>query len=217
MALAIFDLDNTLLNGDSDYSWGQFLCRKGVVDAEEYTRINQQFYADYERGELDIQAFLEFALRALRDNDNATLQGLHREFMQEVIEPMILPKGLALLQQHRKQGDYLLIITATNSFVTAPIGQRLGVDHLIGTEPEKIDGQYTGKVAGTPSFQEGKVTRLREWMAETGHTLAGSYFYSDSQNDIPLLELVSHPYAVDASPELQDHARTRGWPCISLR
>lgn len=217
MALAIFDLDHTLLNGDSDYSWGQFLCRKGIVDADEYTRINKKFYEDYERGDLDIQAFLEFALKSLKDNDLDTLNQLHAEFMQEVIEPMVLPKGLELLKKHRDQGDYLLIITATNTFITAPIGERLKVDHLIGTDPEFKDGAYTGKVAGTPAFQDGKVVRLKAWLEETGHTMEGSYFYSDSQNDIPLLELVDHPFAVDAAPELVEHAEKKGWPVISLR
>lgn len=217
MALAIFDLDNTLLGGDSDYSWGQFLCRKGLVDAEEYTRTNQKFYHDYENGVLDIQAFLEFALKSLSENNLATLDALHREFMQDVIEPMILPEGEALLQEHRERGDYLMIITATNTFVTRPIAERLGVDHLIGTDPEFIDGRYTGRVAGIPSFQEGKVQRLQQWMQDNDASLEGSYFYSDSQNDIPLLDLVEHPYAVDPSPQLQSYAEERGWPVISLR
>ena len=217
MALAIFDLDNTLLGGDSDYSWGQFLCRKGIVDAQEYTRINTKFYEDYERGDLDIQAFLEFALKSLKDNDLATMQELHKEFMQEVIEPMVLPKGLELLQKHREQGDYLLIITATNTFITQPIGERLGVGHLIGTVPEMIDGQYTGKVSGTPAFQGGKVILLNKWLQENNYSLEGSYFYSDSQNDIPLLDKVEFPFAVDADPELEKYAKDKGWPVISLR
>jgi HAD superfamily hydrolase (TIGR01490 family) len=217
VALAIFDLDNTLLGGDSDYSWGQFLCRKGIVDAAEYTRINTKFYEDYERGDLEISAFLEFALQSLKDNDLATLNKLHDEFMQEVIEPMILPKGLALLEKHREQGDYLMIITATNSFVTSPIGDRLNVEYLIGTDPEMINGQYTGKVAGTPAFQDGKVIRLNAWLNENGSSLEGSYFYSDSQNDIPLLDLVDYPFAVDPSPELAQYAKDRGWPVMSLR
>jgi len=217
VALAIFDLDNTLLGGDSDYSWGQFLCRKGMVDAEEYTRTNTKFYEDYEQGNLDIQAFLEFALKSLKDNNLTKLNELHAEFMQEVIEPMILPKGLELLQKHREQGDYLMIITATNSFVTGPIAERLGVSHLIGTDPEMIDGQYTGRVAGTPAFQEGKVIRLNEWLAENDHNLEGSYFYSDSQNDIPLLDIVDYPFAVDAAPELEQYAKDKGWPIMSLR
>lgn len=217
MALAIFDLDNTLLGGDSDYSWGQFLCRKGIVDAEEYTRINTKFYEDYERGDLDIQAFLEFALKSLKDNDLDKLKTLHDEFMQEVIEPMILPKGLELLRKHRDQGDYLMIITATNSFVTDPIAKRLGVDHLIGTDPEMIDGLYTGKVAGTPAFQGGKVIRLNEWLADNDYSLEGSYFYSDSQNDTPLLDIVDFPFAVDAAPDLEQYAKDKGWPIMSLR
>ena len=217
MALAIFDLDNTLLGGDSDYSWGQFLCAKGIVDAEEYTRINTQFYEDYENGNLDIQAFLEFALKSLKDNDLSSMQKLHKEFMQEIIEPMILPKGLELLNKHRQQGDYLLIITATNTFITQPIGERLKVDHLIGTVPEMVNKQYTGKVSGTPAFQGGKVILLNDWLKENNYSLEGSYFYSDSQNDIPLLNQVEFPFAVDADPELEKYAKDKGWPVISLR
>ncbi|MGM0564093.1 MAG: HAD family hydrolase [Pseudomonadota bacterium] len=217
MALAIFDLDNTLLHGDSDYSWGQFLCRQGVVDAEEYTRVNQGFYHDYERGDLDIGAFLEFALKPLADNEPDQLERWHAEFMRDVVEPMVLPRGEALLEEHRQRGDTLMIITATNHFVTAPIARRLGVEHLIATDPEYCDGRYTGRVSGTPSFQAGKVDRLQDWLAEHGEGLAGSYFYSDSQNDIPLLERVDHPYAVDPSPQLREHAERQGWPVISLR
>ncbi|EDY86203.1 HAD-superfamily subfamily IB hydrolase, TIGR01490 [gamma proteobacterium HTCC5015] len=217
MALAIFDLDNTLLHGDSDYSWGQFLCRKGVVDAEAHTRANQAYYEDYERGELDIEAFLQFALKPLADNTLADLNAWRDEFMREVIEPMVLPKGESLLQRHRDQGDTLMIITATNHFVTELIARRLGVDHLIATRPECVDGRFTGKVSGVPSFQGGKVERLQEWLQQHGASLEESYFYSDSQNDIPLLEKVDHPVAVDPSPALRQHAEAKGWTVMSLR
>lgn len=217
MALAIFDLDNTLLGGDSDYSWGQFLCRKGVVDAEAHTRANQAYYEDYERGELDIAAFLAFALKPLADNEPVDLQAWRDEFMRDVIEPMVLSKGEALLKNHSDRGDTLMIITATNQFVTELIARRLGVEHLIATVPESVDGRFTGKVSGVPSFQGGKVQRLEAWLAAAGENLAGSSFYSDSQNDIPLLEQVEHPVAVDPSPALRQHAEAKGWPIISLR
>ncbi len=217
MSLAIFDLDNTLLNGDSDHAWGEFLCEKGVVDAEEYRCANDHFFHLYQQGTLDIHEFLEFALRPLTQHSTEQLTALHQEFMQKCIEPMMLDKAAALLKQHKDSGDFLLIITATNSFVTHPIGNRLGVDAILATDPEQIDGQYTGKVAGTPCFQEGKVTRLNAWLKETGHSLANSYFYSDSRNDLPLLELVTHPVAVDADDTLRQIAQQRGWPSISLR
>jgi HAD superfamily hydrolase (TIGR01490 family) len=146
-----------------------------------------------------------------------TLQQWHRQFMSEKVTPIMLPKATELLHRHRDAGDYLLIITATNSFVTAPIAEKLGVDHILATEPELIDGRYTGEVAGTPCFQQGKVTRLNEWLADTGHNLADSWFYSDSHNDMPLLEMVTHPVAVDADETLAAHAEAKGWPHISLR
>lgn len=215
--LAIFDLDNTLLNGDSDHSWGEFLVEQGVVDGDYYRRQNDLFYQQYQQGTLDIDAFLRFALEPLTQHQPQQLQQWHQQFMQQKIQPMLLPKAQALLQQHRDQGHRLLIITATNAFVTRPIAQLLGVDDILATEPEIIDGCYTGKVAGIPCFREGKVTRLQQWLQQTGHTLQGSYFYSDSQNDLPLLQVVEHPVAVDADPILQQHARHAGWPLISLR
>ncbi|SIS86228.1 HAD family hydrolase [Neptunomonas antarctica] len=217
MSLAIFDLDNTLLNGDSDHAWGEFLCEHGIVDATEYSQANDYFYQQYQQGTLDIYEFLEFALRPLANLPAQQLVELHATFMQEKIEPMILSKSLALLQKHRDQGDFLLIITATNSFVTHPIAERLGVDAILATDPEIIDGNYTGKVAGTPCFQSGKVTRLHHWLKETQHTLLGSSFYSDSRNDLPLLELVDNPIAVDADETLTLTAQKNGWPIISLR
>ena len=217
MTLAIFDLDNTLLGGDSDYLWGRFLVEKGIVDGRWYDRENLRFYNEYKAGTLDIHEFLRFSLRPLSEHDMATLSEWHRQFMKEKIEPIMLPKAAALLEKHRAQGDYLLIITATNRFVTEPIAQALGVDELIATDPEIIGGRYSGGVNGVPCFQQGKVTRLEQWLKRSGHHLAGSYFYSDSRNDIPLLEMVENPVAVDPDETLEDHARLKGWPVISLR
>lgn len=217
MSLAIFDLDNTLLHGDSDHAWGEFLCEQGLVDSEVYRQANDYFYQQYQQGTLDITEFLEFALKPLASIPPAQLSVLHQQFMTEKVAPMITDKALALLQKHRDQGDFLLIITATNRFVTGPIAERLGVDAILATDPEQVDGRYTGKVAGTPCFQDGKVVRLNAWLAETGHSMQGSYFYSDSRNDLPLLEQVEFPVAVDADETLTRIAQERGWPVISLR
>ncbi len=217
MSLAIFDLDNTLLAGDSDYSWGEFLAEKKLVDGDEYREANERFYQDYKAGTLDIYAFLHFSLAVLTRHTPDELAVLHAEFMQAYIEPMMQPKALALLQKHRERGDYLLIITATNSFVTRPIAVRLGVDEILATDPEIIDGRYTGKCKGTPCFQSGKVTRLHEWLSNPEHNLDDAHFYSDSINDLPLLELVTNPVAVDPDETLAAIAKKRDWPIISLR
>jgi HAD superfamily hydrolase (TIGR01490 family) len=217
VSLAIFDLDNTLLAGDSDHAWGQFLVNHNIVDADQYQQANDHFLEQYQQGALDIFEYLEFALKPLAAHDNSQLDQWHQQFMAEMIRPIMLEKGRELLEKHRQQGDYLLIITATNRFVTEPIAHELGVDHILATEPEYIDGRYTGKVAGTPCFQDGKVKRLHEWLAEHDQKLEGSYFYSDSHNDLPLLEEVSHPVAVDPDAELKSRAEQAGWPVISLR
>ncbi len=217
MNLAIFDLDNTLLDGDSDYGWGQFLVRQGLVERDFYERENRRFYDEYRRGVLDIDEFLRFSLKPLAENDPERMVALRRRFVEEIVEPMILPAARHLLRQHRERGHYLLIITATNRFVTEPIAERLGVDDLIATDPEMVDGRYTGKVAGVPSFREGKVTRLTQWLETHGANLASSWFYSDSHNDLPLLEMVTHPVAVDADETLRQHAEFKGWPIITLR
>lgn len=217
MSLAIFDLDNTLIAGDSDYLWGRFLVARGIVDGDEYERLNERFFQDYQEGCLDIGAFLRFALRPLSENARADLLAWREVFIAEIIEPVILPKAIDLVEDHRRRGDLLLIITATNAFVTAPIASRLGVPHLIATTPEEIDGRFTGDVAGIPSFREGKVTRLEQWLRETGRDLEGSHFYSDSHNDLPLLERVTHPVAIDPDPILRERAMARGWPIRSLR
>ena len=215
--LAIFDLDNTLLAGDSDYLWGKFLAGRGIVDAEFYEQENQRFYDEYKAGELDIFEFLAFSLKPLSEQSPATLASLHRDFMAECIRPIITPAARQLLARHRDNGDILLIITATNRFITAPIAEELAVPNLLATDPEMVDGHYTGRVAGIPCYREGKVERLRYWLQQTGYNLAESWFYSDSHNDLPLLELVTHPVAVDPDETLANHATAKGWPIISLR
>lgn len=217
MALAIFDLDNTLIAGDSDYLWGKFLIRKGAVEAEFFESENERFYAMYKAGTLDIMEYQHFSLKPLTLYDMDTLIAWHDEFMQTVIEPIYLPKAQALVDEHREKGDDLLIITATNSFVTRPIGHMYGITNLIGTDPEMLDGRFTGEVDGVPSFQSGKVTRLKSWLEDRHISLEGSYFYSDSHNDQPLLELVDNPVVVDADETLLKVAQRKNWPAISLR
>lgn len=217
MALAIFDLDNTLLNGDSDYLWGQFLVELGVVDGDWYESENQRFYDEYKAGTLDIFEFLRFSLKPLAEHDMTTLMDWHARFMDEKIRPIMQTKAQTLVDRHREAGDTLLIITATNHFVTAPIAAAFGIDNLLATDPAMYDGRYTGEVAGTPCFRDGKVERLYSWLSETGRNLEGSYFYSDSHNDLSLLEKVQYPVAVDADDTLRQHAEQMGWDSISLR
>lgn len=216
MPLAIFDLDNTLLAGDSDYLWGCFLAELGAVDRASYERENERFYQEYREGRLDIMAFLAFSLRPLAEHPRSQLDAWHAQFMQEKIEPLITRAAEQLIASHREAGDTLMIITATNAFVTAPIARRLGIPHLIATEPETDGERFTGKVAGTPSFREGKVERLESWLDEHDETLIGAAFYSDSHNDLPLLERVFRPVAVDPDEVLREHAHRHGWPIISL-
>ena len=216
MALAIFDLDNTLLAGDSDYLWGRFLVEKGAVDAVHYERENERFYQLYKAGRLDILEFLRFSLAPLRAHPRSQLEAWRAEFLDNRIEPLISEQSRRLVEKHREAGDTLLIITATNAFVTRPIAQRFGIPHLIATEPETLNGQYTGEVAGEPSFREGKVNRLEIWMGEHAADLQGSWFYSDSHNDLPLLERVDHPVAVDPDETLARVARERQWPILEL-
>ena len=217
MALALFDLDNTLLDGDSDYLWGCFLVEHGIVDGETYQGENQRFYDQYLDGSLDIYEFLRFQLRPLATHKRSQLEHWREQFLNEKIDPILLPKARALLDRHRLRGDELLIITATNRFITGPIAERYAVPHLLATEPEIANGEYTGEVSGTPCFQAGKVARLEAWLDEQGKDLAGSWFYSDSHNDLPLLERVDHPVAVDPDDRLIAVARERDWPIISLR
>ena len=217
MTLAIFDLDNTLLTDDSDHLWGEYLCEIGAVDQQIYQAKNQFFYDQYKTGTLNINEFLAFALAPLAENTLSDLEQWRASFIEKKILPIIPKKSRQLLQHHRDQGHYLLIITATNLFVTKLIAEILEVDHLIATEPEYINGRYTGNVVGTPCFQHGKIERLNDWLKETDHTLEGSYFYSDSHNDIPLLEVVSTAIAVDPDESLTAHAQQQGWEIISLR
>lgn len=232
MSLAIFDLDNTLLNGDSDYLWGQFLVEKGIVDGNDYEKKNQKYYQAYQDGTLDILEFLRFSLHPLSKYDVEQLNVWHQQFMQEKIRPIILEKGRALLEKHNQQGDTLLIITATNLFITEPIARELGVDEIIATEPEIKTGRYTGEVSGIPCFREDKIQRLKLWLEKhelekygldkkglkvQNTKIENTWFYSDSHNDIPLLEKVSHPVATDPDNQLRAHAQKYGWPIISLR
>ncbi|EKF75486.1 hypothetical protein A11A3_03979 [Alcanivorax hongdengensis A-11-3] len=217
MTLAIFDLDNTLIATDSDHLWGDWLVEKNIVDPQLYKETNDQFYRDYQDGRLDIMAYLRFALKVLAENDMAQLHHWREQFLAEKLDEMWLPRAEALLQKHRDQGHTLMIITATNDFVTAPLADRLGVDHLIATVAERRGEQYTGNVAGTPSYREGKVERLNQWLDDNDETLAGSWFYSDSHNDLPLLKIVDHPVAVDPDATLERHALEQGWPILSLR
>lgn len=216
MSLAIFDLDNTLLSGDSDYLWGQYLAQQGLVNAEEYEKENQRFYDEYKQGTLDIYAFLKFSFRPLVEIELDTLLEIRKKFIAERILPIIPDASRALLNKHRKQNHHILIITATNLFVTEPIAKELAVDDIIATQAEFKGGRYTGEVLGTPCFQQGKVTRLNIWLNARNQTLNDSWFYSDSHNDLPLLKLVTHPVAVDPDKKLEQHAHDQGWPVISL-
>src|ERR687891_551000 len=215
--LALFDLDNTLLTGDSDYEWGQFLCDRGVVDRAAYEAQNRVYYEQYKDGTLDIHEYLGFALRPLADHSPEDLARWHAQFMRARILPMILPAARALVRRHLQAAELCAIITATNSFVTAPIAREFGVEHLIATEPEKRDGRFTGAVAGLPCFRDGKVRRLEQWLRGLGRSLAdfeASACYSDSHNDLPLLERVTRPVAVDPDETLAREAERRGWERI---
>jgi HAD superfamily hydrolase (TIGR01490 family) len=220
MRLALFDLDNTLLAGDSDYEWGQFMCERGVVDRASYEAQNRVYYEQYKAGTLDIHEYLGFALRPLANHSAAELARWHAEFMRARIVPMITPEARALVRRHLDAGELCAIITSTNSFVTGPIAAEFGIEHLIATEPEVREGRYTGRVAGTPCFREGKLVRLGEWLARLGRRLPefeATSCYSDSHNDLPLLERVSRPVAVDPDERLAREAARRGWERISLR
>ena len=220
MRLALFDLDNTLLAGDSDYEWGQFLIERGVLDRETYEEQNRRYYEQYNNGTLDIHEYLGFALGPLAKHTPQELRRWRAEFISNRILPMIGPAARALARRHLEEGDLCAVVTATNSFVTAPIALEFGIPHLIATEAATQAGRFTGQVAGTPCFREGKIVRLEAWLREQGHALrefAESTFYSDSHNDLPLLSLVSRPIAVDPDPTLKAEATRRGWPIISLR
>jgi HAD superfamily hydrolase (TIGR01490 family) len=215
--LALFDLDHTLLDGDSDSLWGRFLVKQGVVDAEEYRREGARYMAAYRAGELDIHEFLAFGLRPLKDHAPQRLEAWREGFMRDCVLPRIPAASRALLEQHRDAGHTLVIITATNSFVTAPVAAELGVDALIATEPEKDGACFTGRVAGVPCFREGKVQKLEAWLQQVHAMPEERWFYSDSHNDLPLLERVEHPVAVNADEMLAKTAAERGWPTLRLK
>lgn len=217
MNLAIFDLDNTLIAGDSDHAWGEFLVNKNLVDSQWYKAQNDKFYADYCAGQLNIIAYSEFVFSFLAQHDTAYLQQLHQQFMSEVIRPIMLPKAQALIAEHSAAGDELLIITATNRFITQAIGDAFGISQLLATEPEKVDGRYTGKVLGVPCYKEGKITRYQAWLAQQNKRFDKVTFYSDSHNDLPLLSIVDVPVVVDADAKLLAHAQEKGWQILSLR
>ena len=220
MNLTLFDLDNTLLACDSDYEWGQFLVDRGVLDRAEYEAQNAAFYEQYKAGTLDIHEFLGFALRPLAEHAPADLERWHADFMAARIRPAMTSAARALVRRHLDAGDLCAVVTATNSFVTAPIVREFGVPHLVATEPERDAGRFTGRVAGIPCFREGKIARVEGWLAAQGHRLGDfpqSRFYSDSHNDLPLLQRVTHPVAVDPDPALAAEAGRRGWQVISLR
>jgi HAD superfamily hydrolase (TIGR01490 family) len=217
--LALFDLDYTLLPVDSDYEWGRFLVRIGVVDGDEYTRRNDEFFRQYHDGTLDIARFLEFQLAPLGAHPPETLDRWHAQYMDEVIAPQLREPAVRLVERHRLRGDLCAIVTATNEFVTAPIARAFGIDHLIATGVERVGGRYTGKPHGLPSFREGKIRRTHDWLAGLGLSLADfseSWFYSDSSNDIPLLEAVTHPVATNPDARLAELAGRRGWPVLRL-
>jgi HAD superfamily hydrolase (TIGR01490 family) len=217
LALAIFDLDNTLLAGDSDHAWGEFACDHGLVDAPRFSELNDAFYRDYLEGRLDIEAYVRHALTPVAGQPAETVAEWHREFMEERIEPMLQARAFALVESHRRAGDRLLIITATSRFITEPIARRFNVTDLLACEGEMKNGRYTGEPAGILTYAAGKVRRLEQWLGQTGESMQGSCFYSDSFNDIPLLEVVDRPVAVDPDERLRRHALGRGWEIISLR
>ena len=216
MTLAIFDLDHTLINGDSDHLWGEYMIAQGIVDEQAYRERNDAFYLDYQRGTLDNEIYLAFALEPLTHYSLDELYAWREDYVENWIKPLVAPGTAALLDSHRMRNHELLIISATNLFVSEPIGELLGVDTVLATEPEIIDGRYTGRFLGTPTYQQGKVTALREWLGERAGELASSYFYSDSLNDLALLEEVSHPVAVDPDDDLKAIAEARNWKIIDL-
>lgn len=220
MNLTLFDLDHTLLPLDSDYEWGQFLTRIGAVEPVEFAKRNAEFFAQYQAGMLDPVLYLEFAFGTLARFSRKQLDEWHLQFMDEVIHPVIRPAARNLVKRHQDAGDLVAIITATNRFVTAPIARVFGVEHLIAAEPElTADGEFTGRSIGIPPYGEGKIVNARNWLAtidKSFHSFERSTFYSDSQNDIPLMTLVTHPVATNPNAKLTAHAKAHGWPILNL-
>ena len=217
MPVTLFDLDNTLITNDSDYLWGKFLVDEKIVDAAEYEEKNRQFFEDYEQGTLDIDRYLKFSLKPLSEHPLDTLYQWRQKFVDTIIQPIIAPGTASLLDKHRNNQDTLVIISATNLFITQPIADLLGVPHILSTSPEIIDGRYTGNYTGIATFKEGKVTALNDWLTTRQLDLTGSTFYSDSHNDLPLLEQVDHPVAVNPDEQLFKIAHERNWPIMDLR
>lgn len=215
--MALFDLDNTLLGGDSDYLWGEFLVSVGAVDKEAHRQENARYFDQYQAGTLDIDAFLAFQLKPLADNDPKDLLAWRQRFVREWILPLVLARARELVEEHRRKGHWLAIVTSTNAFITRPIADLFGIAHLLATEPEFDGGRYTGTYVGVPCAGEGKVQWVKTWATRNGLVLADSWFYSDSNQDLPLLSLVDHPVAVDPDDKLRGHAEREGWPVISLR
>lgn len=219
MELVLFDLDNTLLAGDSDFEWAQFLISKGVLDRELYEARNETFYAQYKSGTLDIHEFLDFQLAPLARHPREQLDAWHAEFMIKQIRPRLTDGARGLVNAHLESGALCAIVTATNSFITGPIARELDIPHLVATIPAQENGQFTGKPRGTPAFREGKIERVERWLEELGLHF-GSFrrtsFYSDSLNDLPLLKRVHHPVAVDPDPTLEAYAREHGWQIMHL-
>ena len=216
MDLVLFDLDHTLLNGDSDYSWGEFLCEIGAVD-DDYKNRNRDFFAAYQRGELNMSEYMQFTLRPLADNNMEQLQKWRQQFLTEKIEHIVTDEARELVQRHRSKGDFIAIITSTNSFIAEPIGKMFGIETVIATEPEQIDGHFTGKIAGTPCFREGKINCLEQWLRKHEPDYQQSWFYSDSFNDLPLLSWVDLPVVVNGDAMLVEHATKNNWFMLALK
>ena len=219
MHLALFDLDNTLLTGDSDYEWTQYLVSKGIVDRTTHEARNAEFYEQYKAGTMDIHEFLDFQLRPLADHTRADLEAWHADFMETQIRPRLSQKARELVRKHLDAGDICAMVTATNSFVTGPIARELGIPHLIATIPAQENGRFTGKPRGLPSFREGKIARVDAWLESMGlwwNNFQRSWFYSDSHNDLPLLLRVTDPVVVDPDATLRAYAENAGWPTLSI-
>lgn len=217
LSLAIFDLDETLISGDSDYLWGEFIVEKGLVDKASHQEKNRHFYQQYKQGKLDVDDYLRFACSVLASHPIDTLVELREEFIDTRIKPLVLPEAVKIVNSHKSRHDHVLIITSTIDFITRPVGELFGIADLIAPVPEQQDGQYTGQITGIPSFGQGKVDCLMEWLEDKPYSTQGSYFYSDSINDLPLLEFVGHPRAVDPDDRLRQVATSRGWPIVSFR